>query len=112
MGFTVNPHFSDDHGKCMVWSENIFLMLLSHEKFSCFATKPIANTKDSLAGLFFLSLDTLEEVNQCIKKGIVTGGIESHPIRNYGFMQQRTLEEFDGHSWEIFTMDVTYFPQS
>lgn len=60
----------------------------------------------------FLSLDTLEEVNQCIKKELIAGGIEPHPMRDYGFMQQRTLEEFDGHSWEIFTMDVTKFPQS
>jgi uncharacterized protein len=53
MGFTINPQFSDDSGKCMVWCENIFVMLLTHEKFSIFATKPIADTKSSLAGLFF-----------------------------------------------------------
>jgi hypothetical protein len=27
LGFTNNPQFSDDSGKCMVWSENIFVML-------------------------------------------------------------------------------------
>ena len=31
LGFTINPQFSDDNGKCMVWSDNIFVMLLSHE---------------------------------------------------------------------------------
>jgi hypothetical protein len=25
-------------------------------------------------------------------------------------MQQRTIEDFDGHTWEIFFMDVTKFP--
>jgi predicted lactoylglutathione lyase len=34
LGFTNNPQFSDDTAKCMVWSENIFVMLLTHEKFS------------------------------------------------------------------------------
>lgn len=37
-GFTVNPQFSDDNGKCMVWSEHIFVMIMTHEKFSGFAT--------------------------------------------------------------------------
>jgi uncharacterized protein YndB with AHSA1/START domain len=27
----------------------------------------------------------------------------------YGFMQQRTIEDFDGHTWELFTMDITKF---
>jgi predicted lactoylglutathione lyase len=44
LGFTNNTQFSDDTGKCMVWSDAIFLMLLSHEKFASFATKPIADT--------------------------------------------------------------------
>ena len=29
LGFTNNPQFSDDAGKCMVWSENIYVMLLT-----------------------------------------------------------------------------------
>ncbi len=52
LGFTNNPQFSDDTGKCMVWSENIFVMLLTHEKFATFSTKPIANIKSNLARLF------------------------------------------------------------
>ena len=49
LGFTNNPQFSDETGKCMMWSESIFLMLLKHEKFTTFATKPIADTKSNLA---------------------------------------------------------------
>ena len=52
LGFTNNPQFSDETGKCMVWSENIFVMLLSYEKFKSFSTKPIADTKSKLAGIF------------------------------------------------------------
>jgi predicted lactoylglutathione lyase len=52
LGFTNNPQFSDDSGKCMVWSENIFLMILSHEKFSGFTSKEIADTKLKIAGLY------------------------------------------------------------
>jgi predicted lactoylglutathione lyase len=31
LGFSNNPQFSDDTAKCMVWSENIFVMILTHE---------------------------------------------------------------------------------
>lgn len=110
LGFTNNPQFSDDAGKCMVWSESIFVMLLTHEKFATFATKPIADTKTKLAGLFSLSVDSIDEVNQLVNHGIKAGGIEPTEMRDYGFMQQRTLEDFDGHTWEVFYMDITKFP--
>ena len=110
LGFTNNPQFSDNAGKCMVWSENIFVMLLTHEKFKTFATKPIADTKSYLAGLFSLSLDSTDEVNNLMRNGLKNGGIEPTEMKDYGFMQQRTIEDFDGHTWEIFYMDITKFP--
>jgi predicted lactoylglutathione lyase len=110
LGFTNNPQFSDDSGKCMVWSENIFVMILTHEKFAYFATKPIADTKTNLAGLFSLSMDSIEEMNKMVNEGIKAGGIEPSEMKDYGFMQQRTIEDFDGHTWEIFYMDITKFP--
>ena len=110
LGFTINPQFSDDTGKCMVWSENIFVMLLTYEKFIIFATKPLADTKSNLAGLFSLSVDSIDEVNNIITNGLKAGGIEPSEMKDYGFMQQRTIEDFDGHTWEIFYMDITKFP--
>lgn len=110
LGFTNNPQFSDDSGKGMVWSEHIYVMLLSHEKFAGFATKPIADTKSKLAGLYSLSVDSLDEVNTIVANGVKAGGIEPHEIRDYGFMQQRTIEDFDGHTWEVFYMDLSKMP--
>jgi len=110
LGFTNNPQFSDDSGKCMVWSENIFVMLLTHDKFANFATKPIADTKSTLAGLFSLSTDSIEEVNNIVTNGLEAGGIEPSEMKDYGFMQQRTIEDFDGYTWEVFYMDISKFP--
>jgi hypothetical protein len=110
LGFTNNPQFSDESGKCMVWCENIFVMLLTHEKFAGFATKPIADTKSAVAGLFSLSVDSVDEVNNILTNGLKAGGTEPSEMRDYGFMQQRTIEDFDGHTWEIFYMDISKFP--
>lgn len=110
LGFTNNPQFSDDTAKCMVWSDSIFVMILNHEKFASFATKPIADTKSSVAGLFSLSVDSVDEVNRIVTSGLQAGGIEPSEMKDNGFMQQRTIEDFDGHTWEIFYMDLTKFP--
>ena len=110
LGFTNNPQFSDDTGKCMVWSDSIFVMLLTHEKFLSFTSKPIADTKSAVAGLFSLSVDSVEEVNSIMAAGLAAGGTEPNEMRDYGFMQQRTIEDFDGHTWEVFYMDMTKLP--
>lgn len=110
LGFTNNPQFSDDSGKCMVWSDSIFVMILNHEKFASFATKPIADTKSNVAGLFSLSVDSVDEMNRIVTSGLQAGGLEPSEMKDYGFMQQRTIEDFDGHTWEIFFMDLSKFP--
>ena len=110
LGFTNNPQFSDESGKCMVWSEDIFVMLLSHETFSNFTAKPIADTKTNIAGMYSLSVESVDEVNSIVDNGLKAGGIEPNEMRDYGFMQQRTIEDFDGHTWEVFYMDLSKFP--
>ena len=110
LGLTNNPQFSDDTGKCMVWSESIFVMIMTREKFATFASKPLADTKSNLAGIFSLSVDNLDEVNRIVTNGLNAGGTEPSEMKDYGFMQQRTIEDFDGHTWEVFYMDITKIP--
>lgn len=110
LGFTNNPQFSDESGKCMVWSDHIFVMLLTHEKFATFATKPIADTKNAVVGLFSLSVNGIDEINSILTNGLNAGGTEPIEMKDYGFMQQRTIEDFDGHTWEIFYMDMSKIP--
>ena len=111
LGFTNNPQFSDAESKCMVWSEAIFVMIMTHEKFKTFTKKPIADTKNNIASLFALSVDSLDQVNQMVENGLKAGGTEPMPMTDYGFMQLRKIEDYDGHTWEIFFMDVTKFPK-
>jgi uncharacterized protein len=82
MGFTNNPQFSDETAKCMVWSETIFVMILTHEKFKTFTSKPIADTKNNIAGLLSLSLDSVDKMNEITEGGINAGGTEPVPIRD------------------------------
>ena len=46
-----------------------------------------------------------------VSKAIAAGGTEPTEPKDYGFMQQRSFEDLDGHLWEVFYMDITKFPQ-
>jgi len=109
-GFTNNPQFSDESGKCMVWSDHISVMLLSPEKFKSFARKPLADTKSNIAGLFSLTVENLDKVNEIVGNGLAAGGSEPVPFEDPGFMQKRNIEDFDEHTWAFFCMDMSKFP--
>jgi len=112
MGFNNNPQFSDEEGKCMVWSDNIYLMIMSQEKFEKFTTRPIADTKTHIAGIFSLSVDGVDEINTIVDSAVNAGGTEIKELVDYGFMQYRTVEDPDGHTWEVFYMDMSKIPQN
>ena len=112
MGFSNNTQFSDETAKCMVFSDEIFVMLHTHERFKTFIKKPIADVTKSTALLLSISVESLDKVNEICDNAISAGGIEPIEAKDYGFMQQRNIEDFDGHIWEIFYMDISKFPQS
>ena len=112
MGFTINPDFSDESAKCLVWSETIFVMIMTRERFASFTTKPIADTKNNIAGIFALTVDSIDKMNDVVNAGLAAGGRESKALIDHGFMQVRTVEDFDGHTWEVFFMDMGKMPKN
>jgi predicted lactoylglutathione lyase len=57
-----------------------------------------------------LSVDSVDEVNAMADKVLSAGGKETNEPKDYGFMQQRSFEDLDGHLWEVLYMDLTKFP--
>jgi uncharacterized protein len=108
LGFTFNPQFSDDTGACMVISEHNYAMLLTHEKFNSFATKPIPDAHKTTGVMVALALDSKQAVDDMAAKAVKAGGKEPKPKADYGFMVQRTIEDPDGHTWEPFWMDPNH----
>lgn len=110
VGFTNNPQFTDDTAACMVWSEHIYVMLLTHGKLKQFTSKTIIDAKNSVEVSNALSMESVDEVNAFAEKAIKAGGRESGEPQDYGFMQQRGVEDLDGHNWEVLYMDMSKFP--
>ena len=110
IGFTNNPTFTDETAACMVLTDEIFVMLLTHDKFAQFTTRKIINPKNSVGVINALSVDTPEEVAQIVDAAVKGGGNEPIPAKDYGFMIQRTFEDPSGNLWEVVYMDMSKVP--
>ncbi len=89
----------------MVISEHNYAMLLTHAKFKSFVTKPIAEAHKTTGVLIAISLDSKKAVDDIVAKALKAGGKEPQPMQDHGFMDQRTIEDLDGYTWEPFYMD-------
>jgi predicted lactoylglutathione lyase len=107
IGAEKNAQFSDETASCMVFSETIYAMLLTHDKFRQFTPKQIADAKTTSEVLICISADNREGVDDMVGKAEAAGGIvDPGPKQDYGFMYGRSFEDPDGHIWEIMWMDV------
>ena len=112
IGFKNNPQFTDATGACMVVSEEIYVMILSHEKFKGFTPKQIVDATKSSEVLNSLSYDSRAEVDDVVAKATRAGGTKYSEPRDYGFMYQHGFQDPDGHIWEVFWMDPKGIPQA
>ena len=105
IGMKNNPQFSDDSAACMVWSDTIYIMLLTHDRWRTFTTRPIPSA-DSSEVMLALSCDDREMVDRLNKLAEQHGGTaDINPKQDLGFMYNRNVADLDGHVWEMFWMD-------
>lgn len=109
LGFTVNPLFTFDDQKCMVWSEQIYVMLQTLEMFKSGNKKNLVDPKRNTIATFTLPVESLDKLNEIMEKGLKAGGTESTPTIDEGFMQVRNIEDLDGHNWGIIFLDIDKF---
>jgi len=106
LGAINEPRFTDETAACMTLSDSIHVMLLTHEKFSQFTPRPIADAKAGSEVLLCLSANSRESVDSTIARGVSAGGTaDPSPKQDYGVMYGRSVADPDGHIWEIMSMD-------
>ena len=112
LGAVNNPQFSDDTAACMVISDTIYVMLLTHAKWATFTRKPIVNAHEASEVSMALTVDDRAAVDAMVEAAAANGGKkDNNPPQDLGFMYQRSLEDLDGHSWEPTFMDMSKMPQ-
>lgn len=110
IGFENNPQFTDETAACMVWSEAIHVMLLTHDKWRTFTSRPIPASTSSEV-MIALTFDSREAVDAITTTAAANGGTaDINPAQDHGFMYSRTLADPDGHLWEPFWMDPAAIP--
>ena len=103
LGFANNPQFTDETAACMVWSETINVMLLTHDKWRTFTDRPIPPSTSSEV-MLAISCDSRDAVDAMNDAATAAGGTaDINPQQDYGWMYNRTLADPDGHVWEIAT---------
>src|ERR1700712_350319 len=75
IGATKNPMFSDDSASCMVFSETIYTMLVSHEKYQGFTSPKIPNAHETAQMALCVSEESRADVDRVIAAAAAAGGI-------------------------------------
>ena len=81
LGFKFNPQCGDDSAALMEWSETISVMLLTHEKWSSFTTRPIPPSTSSEVALN-ISCDSRDEVDAMNRIALAWGATANRNATN------------------------------
>jgi len=112
LGFSFNPQFTDETATCMIVSEDIFVMLLTHEKFKTFTPKEICDSTKSTEVLVALSADSRENIDETVHRAVDAGGTTYNEPQDYGFMYAHGFQDPDGHIWELVYMEPSAVKQT
>jgi predicted lactoylglutathione lyase len=112
VGFRNNPMFTNEQAAAMQWSEEIAVMLLTHDFWKTFTDRAIPDAHQSAQVFLCLSHDSREEVDAIVAKARAAGGnAEPTPTQDHGFMYGSSFEDPDGHIWENVFMDMSALPE-
>jgi uncharacterized protein len=112
LGFNFNPQFTDETATCMIVSENIFVMLLTHEKFQTFTPKAICDATKSTEVLTCLSLESRAKIDEMVREAVAAGGTTYNEPQDHGFMYAHGFQDLDGHIWELVYMEPSAIAQA
>lgn len=108
LGFSFNKQFTDETAACMAIGGDNYAMLLTEKKFGEFSKKRIVDARTSVECLLAVSFESRAKVDEILKAALAAGGTEPNEPRDYGFMYQRSFDDPDGHTWEIFHMEESF----
>lgn len=109
LGYTFNPQFTNQDAACMVIDENIYAMLLTEPFFTRFTKKELVDAHIATESITCLSVEDKEKVDEWALKALSLGASENNvPDMQQGdSMYGRSINDLDGHTWEIMWMDPT-----
>lgn len=111
LGFSHNPQFSDDSAGCIVVSDTILVMLLTHARFRGFTPKAVCDTSKSVEVLHTLTCESREQVDDLVARALAAGGSTHDKPEDLGFMYSHSFIDLDGHGWGLAYMNMSAMPK-
>lgn len=105
LGFRFNPQFTDDSATCMIVDDDIFVMLLTEDRFRTFTPNEICDARRFTEVLICLSVESRTKVDALVKGALAAGGNTYKEPQDFGFMYGHGFQDLDGHIWELVHMD-------
>ena len=107
VGGRKEPKFSNEAAAMIVLSDTIHVMLLTHDFYSSFTDKPIADAHRTSQVILCLSADSKADVDATLDAAASAGGKIDLGLKQEpnAMMYGRDFEDPDGHSWEVMWMD-------
>lgn len=105
LGYSFNQQFTDETAACLVFSEDIYAMLLTHAKFKEFSPNPICDTSKNNEVLLCLSCESKADLADKMRRALDAGARRFAEPKDYGFMIQDSFLDPDGHVWELVYMN-------
>lgn len=109
LGFTMNPLFTDEQQKCMVWSDAIYIMLQTRQFANTHLSKQVTDARKFQMPSFTLPVESEEVVDETVEKGLQANGTEPNAAFRAPFMYLRTIEDIDGYTWGVMCLDLATF---
>ena len=111
LGYSFNPRFTDDTAACMVISDDIHVMLLTHAKFEQVTSRKVCDATKANEVVICPSCESRRHVDDMIAKAVAAGGAACGDPDDYGFMYSHGFQDPDGHLWNLIHMDKNAVPQ-
>ena len=105
LGYTFNQQFTDETATCMIVADDIFVMLLTEDKFKTFTPNEICDATTYTEALVCLSLERRAKVDEMVRKVVAAGGTTYNKPQDHGFMYGHGFQDLDGHIWELVYME-------
>ena len=108
IGAVKNAQFSDDTASCMVFSDTIHVMLMTHDKYRQFTSQEDRRRQDDEPGAALPLRRQPAGGRRHDRQGArrPAAVVDPSPKEDFDFMYGRSFEDPDGHMWEVMWMDV------
>ncbi len=111
LGATISPQFNDETMACMIFSDAVQVMLLTHDRWASITTKPFPDAHVASEVMLALTCESRDAVNAMVDAAGKAGGTaDVYPPKDFGFLLSRNFEDPDGHVWVSMWMDPKGMP--